>query len=109
MKRTDEPHSKTLPSAVPSKHQGRAGGTTSAGLFLVHPMPQSGPDILSVAVHLVQRFAAAQGKDVPGLSQDAAQFLLRRRWPVGELALRLAQAVATNRGSLITAADLVEP
>jgi DNA-binding NtrC family response regulator len=109
MKRTDEPHGETLPSAGPSKHQGRAAGPTSPRLLLVHPMPQSDAQIVCVALHLVQRFAAAQGKDVPGLSQEAAQFLLRQRWAVGELALRLAQAVATNRGSLITAADLVEP
>ncbi len=75
-------------------------------LLQVHPVPQSRTEILSVAAHLVRRFAAAQRRDVPGLSEDAASFLARRSWALDDLARRVWRAVAANQGSLITASDL---
>jgi DNA-binding NtrC family response regulator len=78
-------------------------------LRLVHPLPETDDEILLVATHLLQRFAATQGKEAPGFSLEAAHFLARRRWVAAELARRLWRAVETNRGSLITAADLSEP
>jgi DNA-binding NtrC family response regulator len=64
---------------------------------------------MAVVLHLLQRFAAAQRKSVPALSQDAASYLKARRWVIRDLARRVWRAVAANRGSLITAADLIEP
>jgi transcriptional regulator of aromatic amino acid metabolism len=75
-------------------------------LLQVHPLPESRTGVLSVANHLVHRFAAEQGRDVPGLSRDAATFLGTRSWALDDLARRLWQAVAVNLGSLITASDL---
>jgi transcriptional regulator of aromatic amino acid metabolism len=75
-------------------------------LLQVHPLPESLTGVLSVANHLVHRFAAEQGRDVPGLSRDAATFLGTRSWAFDDLARRLWQAVAVNHGSLITASDL---
>ncbi len=107
MKRTDETDPNSHPP-IPVSRRAHAGKTGS-GLLLVHPLTPSGADILSIAVHLLHRFATAHRKDVPELSEDAAQFLRARRWAVGELAARLSRAVASNRGSLITAADLLDP
>lgn len=79
----------------------------SAGaLLLVHPVPRSRNGILAVVLHLIGRCAAAQGKMPPGCSEEAARFLASCSWDTGELARRVAYAIATNRGSLITAADL---
>jgi DNA-binding NtrC family response regulator len=75
-------------------------------LVLVHPLPDTDNAIVVVAAHLLQQFAATQGKEPPELSVDAATFLARQRWATDELARRVWRAVASNRGSLITAADL---
>jgi DNA-binding NtrC family response regulator len=72
----------------------------------VYPLPETDGEILAVATHLLQQFAGTQGKETPGFSLEAAHFLVRRRWVVAELARRLWRAVETNRGNLITAADL---
>jgi DNA-binding NtrC family response regulator len=74
----------------------------------VHPLPKADGEILAVATHLLQQFAGSQGKETPGFSLEAADFLARRRWIAAELARRLWRAVETNRGNLITAADLAE-
>jgi len=71
-------------------------------------MPRTGEAILLLASRLVDQFAAAQGKETPGLSQDAAAFLTRRYWALPDLARRVWDAVAANRGNLITAADLCD-
>lgn len=78
-------------------------------MLQIHPVPQTDGGIVSVATHLLQQFAATLGKEPPGLSLDAASFLAAQRWEAGELARRVRRAVETNRGSLITAADLTEP
>lgn len=90
----------------PEKSQPVTARPPSTHLRQVHPLPKSDDEILSIATHLLQQFAATQGKDAPGFSLDAARFVVRRRWVVAELARRLWRAVETNRGSLITAADL---
>jgi DNA-binding NtrC family response regulator len=85
----------------------RRNGSAPAGQLLqVHPMPRARHEVLAIAVHLLRRFAVAQGKPAPELSEDAARFLAGRRWGIDDLAARVAAAVANNRGSLITAADL---
>jgi len=77
-----------------------------AHLLQIHPLPDSRTEVLIVAQHLVRHFAAEQGRDVPGLSRDAANFLGTRAWVLDDLARRLWHAVDVNRGSLITASDL---
>ncbi len=102
-----------------SKRGSRSGSPTTAPQWLgsreraacprllqVHPVPSGPEEILSVAQHLLRYFARASGKVVPILSQDAAAFLTTRVWAADDLARRLSRAVASNRGSLITAADL---
>jgi hypothetical protein len=110
MKQPDEPHAANLrliDIAVRSARPPKAGFAGFARhLMLVHPAPPSHHGLLQLALHLLQRFAATQGKDLPGFSQDAADFLVGRRWGTTELARRVWRAVAANRGSLITAADL---
>jgi len=61
-----------------------------------------------VALHLIERCAALQGKAPPACSEEAAVLLVSERWELGDLARRIVHAVATNRGSLITAADLLD-
>ena len=78
-------------------------------VFQIHPVPSTDGGIVSVAAHLLEQFAATQGKEPPGLSLDAASFLAAQRWEAGELARRVWRAVQANRGSLVTAADLSEP
>jgi len=78
-------------------------------VFQIHPVPPTDGGIVSVATHLLQQFAASQGKEPPGLSLDAASFLAGQHWEAGELARRVWRAVQSNRGSLVTAADLSEP
>ena len=69
-------------------------------------MPADPDEVLAITMHLLAQSAAAQGKATPILSEDAALFLIRRRWALNDLASRVARAVAYNEGSLITAADL---
>lgn len=75
-------------------------------LFQVHPVSSRPEEVLSIALHLLGQFATVHGKEVPALSQDAADFLTCRSWSLNDLAARLSRAVAANQGSLITAADL---
>ncbi len=76
--------------------------------FLVHPVPQSRPEILAIASHLARRVAAALGKPIPDFSENAATFLASRPGMINDLASRVARAVASNDGSLITSADLAD-
>jgi transcriptional regulator of aromatic amino acid metabolism len=75
-------------------------------LVLIHPVPDTDDEILVITTHLLQQFAATQGKEPPVLSVDAATFLSRQRWAAEELARRVWRAVENNHGSLVTAADL---
>lgn len=81
---------------------------TTTHLVQVHPVPRAPREAVNVAVHLMCTSAAAQRKAIPGLSEDAALLLAARPWELRELAARLWRAVENNRGSLITAADLLD-
>lgn len=94
------------PVAVPSRPASAARRARINYLFQAHPLPRSGDAIIAIALHLLDRFAVAQGKETPGLSKDAAGLLRRRYWTFPELARRLWSAVAVNRGNLITGAEL---
>jgi DNA-binding NtrC family response regulator len=78
-------------------------------LLQIHPIRTSRSEILAVAMHFLLESAIEHGIAPPGLSEDAASFLSSRNWDVTDLASRVARAVATNRGSLITADDLSKP
>ena len=82
------------------------GRRSAAHLIQVHPLPRRRERVLSVTVQLLHEHAARQGKDTPALSENAAAFLLGRRWVSGDLIERVWRAVTLNDGSLITAADL---
>jgi hypothetical protein len=103
MKRT-RGRAQRLPSTAALRH-GISHGTH---LLRVHPVPRARAAVLAVAVHLLRQSANAVGKATPELSEDAARFLTGHPWTLQDLACRLANAVATNCGSLITAADLTE-
>ena len=90
----------------PEKRQAITVRPLRSHLRQVYPLPETDGEFLAVATHLLHQFAATQGKEAPGFSLEAADFLARRRWVVAELARRLWRAVEANRGSLITAADL---
>ena len=83
-----------------------AGLEEHVHLMQIHPLPESCTGVLSVANYLVRRFAAEQGREVPGLSKDAANYLATRSWALEDLARRLWRAVTISHGSLITASDL---
>ena len=107
MKRRERPQVPWLRPVERAEKRTRPPETDGAVYLLqIHPLPTSQTGVLSVAAHLVDRFAAAQHKDVPGLSEDAASFLATRSWALEDLASRVWSAVAENQGSLITAADL---
>ncbi|HVO24160.1 MAG TPA: hypothetical protein VMW56_11080 [Candidatus Margulisiibacteriota bacterium] len=75
-------------------------------LVLVHPVRDTDDEILLIAAHLLEQFAATQGKEPPALSVDAATFLAQQHWATEELARRVWRAVENNQGNLVTAADL---
>ncbi len=75
-------------------------------LLQVHPISDRSEELVSITRHLLAHFAAAHGKEIPELSQDAADYLTSRPWSLSDLSARVSQAVAANEGSLITAADL---
>ena len=79
-----------------------------ATLPQIHPVPASRSVILAVAVHFLIESERAEGKATPGLSEDAATFVSSCGWDARDLASRMARAVASNQGSLITAADLAK-
>ena len=88
----------------PSRQEPQSADSSPVGQMF--PLPRPGHEVLSAAIDLLRQFAAAHGKPVPLLSQDAAAFLIGRRWAIDELSQRVSRAVAANDGSLITAADL---
>ncbi len=94
------------PNPKPFKPSSRETGV--GRVLQIHPVPLVRDEILAIAIHLGDCFAAAQGKAAPVFSEDAAAFLAGRRWAINDLALRVSRAVASNQGSLITATDLDE-
>jgi DNA-binding NtrC family response regulator len=70
----------------------------------VPPLRERGDDVLLLAQHFVERFAAAAGKTVTGLTSAVAERLLAWPWPgnVRELQNCMERAVALTRtGSLV--------
>jgi DNA-binding NtrC family response regulator len=69
-----------------------------------------GDDVLLLAQHFISEFAAQAGKNVKGLSPQAAQKLLAYAWPgnVRELRNCIERAVALTRFDHVAAADLPE-
>jgi two-component system, NtrC family, response regulator AtoC len=73
----------------------------------IPPLRERREDILPIAMHVLERIARDSGKDLPGLSQDAVDYLTTAPWQgnVRELVNAIERAAIVSRGSLITAAD----
>jgi DNA-binding NtrC family response regulator len=73
----------------------------------VPPLRERREDILPLALHVLEQMAVATGKDLPGLSQDAVDYVSTAPWKgnVRELVNAIERAAIVSRGSLITAAD----
>ena len=74
------------------------------------PLRARGGDVLLLAQHFVNRYAAQAGKRVTGLSPDAAERLLAYVWPgnVRELENCIERAIALTRHETIGLDDLPE-
>jgi DNA-binding NtrC family response regulator len=74
------------------------------------PLRARGADVLLLAQHYLEHFAAQSQKDVRSLDSEAAERLSAYAWPgnVRELANCLERAVALTRSESIGAADLPE-
>jgi two-component system response regulator HydG len=74
------------------------------------PLRSRGTDILRLAEHFRQQFAAAEQKPVQGLAEGVAEKLLGYSWPgnVRELRNVIERAVALTRYDKITVEDLPE-
>ena len=74
------------------------------------PLRARGGDVLLLAQHFVDRYAAQAGKRVTGLSADAAERLLAYVWPgnVRELENCIERAIALTRHETIGLDDLPE-
>jgi len=83
-------------------------------VFPIHipPLRERREDILPLASRILSRLAQETGKELPGFSQDAVDYMLRVRWEgnVRELANAIERAVIISRGNLIAAEDFpLEP
>jgi len=78
-------------------------------VFPIHiaPLRDRRADIIPLAAAILDRLAKETGKDVPGFSQDAVEYLAGAPWEgnVRELANAIERAVIVSRGNLIAAAD----
>jgi DNA-binding NtrC family response regulator len=74
------------------------------------PLRARGADVLLLAQSFIERFASAAGKQVAGLSPQAAEKLLAYAWPgnVRELHNCIERAVALTRFESLTVEDLPE-
>ncbi len=74
------------------------------------PLRSRGTDIVLLARHFLQRFAASAGKRLTGISDAAAERLLSYAWPgnVRELRNALERAVALTRYEKLAVEDLPE-
>jgi two-component system, NtrC family, response regulator AtoC len=74
----------------------------------IPPLRERREDILPLAAQILQRLARETGKELPGFSQDAVDYLVSAPWDgnVRELANAIERAVIISRGNLIAAADL---
>jgi DNA-binding NtrC family response regulator len=73
----------------------------------VPPLRERREDILPIALHVLDGMARASTRELPGLSQDAVDYLTTAPWKgnVRELVNAIERAAIVSRGSLITAAD----
>ena len=83
-------------------------------VFPIHipPLRERREDILPLASRILSRLAQETGKELPGFSQDAVDYMLRVRWEgnVRERANAIERAVIISRGNLIAAEDFpLEP
>ena len=106
MKQRDKVDQQGLRAAAPGLRRTRP--IEARHLLQVHPVPAARNDVLSIAIHFADGFAAAAHKEAPAFSEDAAVFLASRRWRISDLARRVWRAVAASQGSLITADDLAD-
>jgi DNA-binding NtrC family response regulator len=78
-------------------------------VFPIHipPLRERREDILPLAQLILDRLARETGKDLPGFSQEAVQFMQNAEWQgnIRELANAIERAVIISRGNLIAAAD----
>lgn len=78
-------------------------------VFPIHipPLRERREDILPLASQILARLARETGKELPGFSQEAVDYMLHASWEgnVRELANAIERAVIISRGSLIAAAD----
>jgi two-component system response regulator HydG len=74
------------------------------------PLRARGADVILLATHYLQHFAAQSQKDVRSLDAEAAEKLSAYAWPgnVRELANCMERAVALTRNESIVVADLPE-
>lgn len=74
----------------------------------VPPLCARGGDVLLLAQHFAERFAAQAGKPVTGLAPAVAERLMSYNWPgnVRELQNCMERAIALSRGALVQVADL---
>jgi two-component system response regulator HydG len=74
------------------------------------PLRARGNDVLALAQHFIDTFAAASGKKVTGLSAPAAEKLLAYSWPgnVREVKNCIERAVALTRFADLAVEDLPE-
>ncbi|MFH2010738.1 MAG: sigma-54 dependent transcriptional regulator [bacterium] len=74
------------------------------------PLRERGADVLALAQHFVEQFAARMDRKLTGFSQPAAQQLLSYTWPgnVRELRNCVERAVALTRNEEISPEDLPE-
>ncbi|HEX3774284.1 MAG TPA: sigma-54 dependent transcriptional regulator [Polyangiaceae bacterium] len=74
------------------------------------PLRARGADVLLLAQHYLEHFAAQSQKDVRSLDPEAAERLSAYAWPgnVRELANCMERAVALTRGESVGSADLPE-
>jgi DNA-binding NtrC family response regulator len=73
----------------------------------IPPLRERREDIIPLAKHILGKLARETGKDLPGLSKDAVDYLMEASWEgnVRELANSIERAVIVSQGNLITAAD----
>jgi DNA-binding NtrC family response regulator len=74
------------------------------------PLRERGADILLLSQHFLETFASRSGKQVTGITEDAAEKLLDYVWPgnVRELRNAIERAVALTRYERIVIEDLPE-
>ncbi len=80
-----------------------------AGLTIeIPPLSARGDDILLLAQHFIETFAAEHGRPAKQLAEDAKRVLLAHGWPgnIRELANTVQRAVILAEGGTIRANDL---